>query len=183
MQNTPPAPTSSAPAPAPAGRRGHRPWLTLTAAAVMVAVAGVTLDGTVRGYVPADGLVWQALAWPWAHADWEHLSVNLTVLLLAGPQLEAGSVPVVGASASVYALVAYNLVVGWDRPFESRTGRALAWPRHLLAALIIFETLRFLVSVSAGSGPSGAPAHLGGLAAGVVACGLLERRWPSRPEA
>jgi hypothetical protein len=90
-------------------------------------------------------------------------------------------VPVLGASSVVAALAAYNLVIGWHCPLEDRRGRAVLWPSHLFHAVVATEVVRTLVELGTGAMPTGAAAHLGGLSAGVLVCGLLRGRWPSRP--
>lgn len=153
-----------------------------------------------------------ALALWWlAHDGGWHLAGNLLALLLFAPALEryvgTGRVaiavvlgnalgllahvglnvtdrPLLGASATVSALVAYNLVVGWHCPFETRRGgRRRLWPAALFHGLLGVEVARWMVETAAQRPPSGAAAHLGGLAAGVLVCGVLHRRWPAGPAA
>jgi membrane associated rhomboid family serine protease len=147
------------------------------------------------------------LLWWLAHGSFGHLLANLTVLCCVGPALErlvgtrrtvatvaAGvatgavahtvvhaGVPLLGASSVVAALAAYNLVVGWHRPIEDRRGRAVLWPSQLFHAVVVVEVVRVLSELATGAVPTGAAAHLGGLAAGVLVCGLRHGRWPSRP--
>jgi membrane associated rhomboid family serine protease len=146
--------------------------------------------------------------WWLAHGSLGHLVTNLTVLWWVAPPLErhvgslrfglgvgAGilggallhvlahgtAVSVLGASSVVAALAAYNLVVGWHRPLEDRRGRAVLWPSHLFHAVVVVEVVRMLGELGTGAVPTGAAAHLGGLLAGVLVCGFLHGRWPSRP--
>jgi membrane associated rhomboid family serine protease len=146
-----------------------------------------------------------ALLWPVAHTSPVHLWGNVTLLLAAGVPLERkvgalrataafvagthlgllahaalpGDAPLLGASAGLAALVAYNLAVGWDRPWQSRTGRPLLWPSHVFWLWVSFEIVALLVAVGPAQLAYGAGAHLGGAAAGVVACGVWHGRWPA----
>jgi membrane associated rhomboid family serine protease len=146
--------------------------------------------------------------WWLTHGSLGHLVTNLTVLWWVAPPLErhvgslrsglgvgAGilggalvhvlvhgtAVPVLGASSVVAALAAYNLVIGWHRPLEDRRGRAVLWPSHLFHSVVAIEVVRTLGELGPGAMPTGAAAHLGGLFAGVMVCGSLHGRWPSRP--
>jgi membrane associated rhomboid family serine protease len=146
--------------------------------------------------------------WWLTHGSFGHLVTNLTVLWWVAPPLErhvgslrlglgvgAGilggalvhvlvhgtALSVLGASSVVAALAAYNLVVGWHRPLEDRRGRAVLWPSHLFHSVVVIEVVRTLGGLGTGAVPTGAAAHLGGLLAGVMVCGLLHGRWPSRP--
>jgi membrane associated rhomboid family serine protease len=148
------------------------------------------------------------LLWWLAHGSPGHLLTNLTVLWCVAPALErlvgtratlaavlAGvavgpavhtvvhgpGVPLLGASSVVAALAAYNLVIGWHRPLEDRRGRAVLWPSQLFHAVTFVEVVRVLSELATGGVPTGAAAHLGGLTAGVVLCGLRHGLWPSRP--
>jgi membrane associated rhomboid family serine protease len=147
-------------------------------------------------------------AWWAAHGSLTHLLGNLAILWWVAPPLErhvgalrtglaAGAgmlgglaahvgvhgsdVAILGSSSVVAALAAYNLVVGWHCPLETRSGRAVVWPSHLFHGVLAVETVRMLAELATGAMPTGAAAHLGGLVAGVVVCGALHGRWPSRP--
>jgi membrane associated rhomboid family serine protease len=149
------------------------------------------------------------LLWWLAHGSLGHLLTNLTVLWCVGPALErlvgtraslttvavgiatgaaahtvvhGAGVPLLGSSSVVAALAAYNLVVGWHRPLEDRRGRAVLWPSHLFHAVVLVEVVRVLSELATAAVPTGAAAHLGGVAAGVLLCGLRHGRWPSRPD-
>jgi membrane associated rhomboid family serine protease len=167
----------------------------------LVAPGVLVLEGTA---VPEVG----TFTWWLAHGSLAHLAANLTVLWWVAPPLErlvgplrmvvavaagviggalghllvhGGAVPILGASSVVAALGAYNLVVGWHCPLEDRRGRAVLWPSHLFHAVVAIEIVRILAELATGGVPTGAAAHLGGLAAGVLVCGCLHGRWPSRP--
>jgi membrane associated rhomboid family serine protease len=156
-----------------------------------------------------DGFSLSLLMWWIAHDGGYHLAANAVVLALFAPSLEryvgpvrlAGAVvvgnllgllahgglnvtdrPLLGASAMVYAIVAYSLVVGWHAPFSSRRGptRRL-WPARVFHGLLIVEALRWAVQVAGDRPVGGAAAHLGGIAAGVLVCGIAHRRWPGGP--
>jgi hypothetical protein len=184
--------------------------LTLLMTALAVVSAGadpVVAPGSLALDAGDPGTVGPWLWWL-AHASPSHLAVNLTVLWYVTPQLErlvgptrtvlvvvagilggAGAhtllqgegAPLIGASSVVAALAAYNLVIGWDRPLENRRGRAVLWPSHIFHGVMMLELVRTLAELARAGRPSGAAAHLGGLAAGVVLCGVLHGRWPSRP--
>ncbi len=156
-----------------------------------------------------DGLTPELILWWVAHDGGFHLAANAVILALFAPSLEryvgplrlAGAVvggnlvgllahgglnltdrPLIGASAMVYAVVAYSLVVGWHAPFETRRGpRRRLWPGQVFHAVLVFELLRWGVQVAAERPPGGAAAHLGGIAAGVLICGVAHRRWPAGP--
>jgi membrane associated rhomboid family serine protease len=157
--------------------------------------------------VGMDGaLGWRLVTWWLAHDGIVHLGGNLALLLLFAPAFEryvgtrrvvltllAGNAvglathvaihptrPLLGASAGLYAVAAYSLVVGWHCPFESRRGEVRVWPSQVLTGLLVWEILRWAVDVAASRPPSGAAAHLGGLAAGVLVCGVVHRRLPWR---
>jgi hypothetical protein len=114
---------------------------------------------------------------------------SLTVVLLVVATLTLGPRPLVPpdllalewAATSGPALAAYNLVVGWHCPLETRTGRQVLWPSHLFHAALAAEVIRLLAELATGAVPTGAAAHVGGLAAGVLLCGGLHGRWPARP--
>jgi membrane associated rhomboid family serine protease len=151
-------------------------------------------------------LGWRLLTWWLAHDGVVHLGGNLALLLLFAPAFEryvgtrrvvltllAGNAlglaahvalhptrPLLGASAGLYAVAAYSLVVGWHCPFESQRGQVRLWPSQVLTALLVWEILRWGVDVAASRPPSGAAAHLGGLAAGILVCGVVHRRLPWR---
>lgn len=156
-----------------------------------------------------DGFSPSLLMWWVAHEGGYHLAANAVVLALFAPALEryvgpvrlAGAVvvgnllgllahgglnvterPLLGASAMVYAIVAYSLIVGWHAPFESRRGptRRL-WPSQIFHGLLVVEVLRWAVQIAGERPVGGAAAHLGGIAAGVLVCGIAHRRWPAGP--
>jgi membrane associated rhomboid family serine protease len=151
--------------------------------------------------------VWPGLVLCWfTHAGWVHVGSNLVVLVLFAPALEryvgtwrmivaivAGNalgllahlasaglhVPILGASAAIYAIVTYSLVAGWHCPFELSRPRAWRlWPATVFHALVAIEALRWGVQVAGGHPPTSAAVHLGGIGAGVLAAGLLHQRWP-----
>jgi membrane associated rhomboid family serine protease len=154
-----------------------------------------------------DGLSPELALWWLAHDGGLHLAANAVGLALFAPALEryvgpirlavavlGGNLlglvahaglnltdrPLLGASATVYAVIAYSLVVGWHCPFETRRGPLRrVWPAQVFHGLLAFEVVRWASQVAAQRPPGGAAAHLGGIAAGVVACGLLHRRWPA----
>jgi membrane associated rhomboid family serine protease len=175
--------------------------LLTTGSAPVVDPASVALD---LGAPTASGL----LLWWLAHGSLGHLLANLTVLWCVAPALErlvgtratlaavlagvvlgpavhtvahGAGVPLLGASSVVAALAAYNLVIGWHRPLEDRRGRAVLWPSQLFHAVVVVEVVRVLSELATGGVPTGAAAHLGGLTAGVLLCGLRHGSWPSRP--
>jgi membrane associated rhomboid family serine protease len=154
--------------------------------------------------------VWPNLLFWWVtHVGWVHAAGNLVVLLLFAPALEryvgtwrmlvaviGGNVvgilghvalsgprlALLGASGAVYAVVVYSLVVGWHCPFEFQRPRPwLLWPATLFHGLVLVEGLRWGVQVAAGYPAGSAGVHLGGIAAGVLASGLLHHRWPGGP--
>ena len=154
--------------------------------------------------------VWPGLVLCWfTHAGWVHVGTNLAVLALFAPALEryvgtwrvivailAGNalgllahmasaglhVPILGASAAIYALVTYSLVAGWHCPFEfSRPRLWRLWPAAVFHVLVAVEALRWGVQVAGGHEPTSAAVHLGGIGAGVLAAGLLHHRWPGGP--
>ena len=151
--------------------------------------------------------LWPTLVLCWfTHAGWVHVGTNLAVLVLFAPALEryvgpwrmivaivAGNVlgllahmasaglhvPILGASAAIYAIVTYSLVAGWHCPFEfSRPRVWRLWPAAVFHTLLVVEGLRWGAQIAGGRPPTSAAAHLGGIAAGVLAAGLLHRRWP-----
>jgi membrane associated rhomboid family serine protease len=158
-------------------------------------------------WVWSDGFAPGLLLWPLSHLGWWEVAVNTTVLLAFAPALEryvgpwrlatclvAGNVggllthlflnlpapPLLGASAMAYAVVSYSLVVGWHCPFTSRRGHRLhLWPAEVFHLLLVIEGLRWAVQVTTGRPPGSAAAHLGGIGAGVLVCGLLHHRWPA----
>jgi membrane associated rhomboid family serine protease len=146
--------------------------------------------------------------WWLAHASVGHLLANLALLWWVAPGLErhvgplrtslaavggaagglvlhlaahGASVAIIGSSSAVAALAAYNLVIGWHCPLETRAGRPVLWPSHLFHAAVAVEVIRTLAELATGAVPTGAAAHLGGFAAGVLLCGGLHGRWPARP--
>jgi membrane associated rhomboid family serine protease len=154
--------------------------------------------------------LWPGLVLWWlAHAGWWHVGANLLILVLVAPALERyvgawrvvvaiacgntlallahvglnfTTVPLLGASGTVYALLAYSLVVGWHCPFEvPGTRHPMIWPAPVFYAVVVIEVLRWAAQVAGGRPPGSAAAHLGGIAAGVLVCGLLHRRWPGGP--
>jgi membrane associated rhomboid family serine protease len=158
-------------------------------------------------YSYAHGLAPTLASWWLAHADGWHLVANVLVLALFVPTLErfvgplrtaaaflAGNLlgagahfalnltdrPLLGASAGLYALVAYSLVVGWHCPYRLRVGAWTLWPATVFYGLLALEVVRWAVGIATGT-PSGAAAHLGGVGAGVLASGLAHRRWPGAP--
>jgi membrane associated rhomboid family serine protease len=151
--------------------------------------------------------LWPGLVLCWfTHAGWVHVGTNLAVLVLFAPALEryvgpwrmivaivAGNalgllahmasagfhVPILGASAAIYAIVTYSLVAGWHCPFVfSRPRVWRLWPTAVFHTLLAVEGLRWGVQIAGGHAPTSAGIHLGGIAAGVLAAGLLHRRWP-----
>jgi membrane associated rhomboid family serine protease len=162
------------------------------------------LDPRMLAVGRGDAASWRLLSWWLAHDGVAHLGGNLALLVLFAPAFEryvgtrqvvatmlAGNVlgllahlavhptrPLLGASAGLYAIAAYSLVVGWHCPFESRRGQVRVWPSQVLTGLLAWEVLRGAVDIAASRPPSGAAAHLGGLAAGVVVCGVVHRRLP-----
>jgi membrane associated rhomboid family serine protease len=151
--------------------------------------------------------LWPGVVVCWfTHAGWVHVLTNVAVLLVFAPALEryvgtwrvvvaivAGSVlglsahvasvglhvPILGASAAIYAIVAYSLVVGWHCPFEFSRPRAWQlWPAAVFHTLLFVEAVRWGVQVAGGRPPTSAAIHLGGIGAGVLASGLLHHRWP-----
>jgi membrane associated rhomboid family serine protease len=154
-----------------------------------------------------DGFAPGLLLWPLSHLGWWDVTANTTVLLAFGPALEryvgpwrlatclvAGNVGgllahqflnlpaprLFGASAMAYAVVSYSLVAGWHCPFTFRGGhRKPLWPAELFHLLLAIEGLRWAVPVITSHPPDGAAAHLGGIGAGVLVCGLLHHRWPA----
>jgi membrane associated rhomboid family serine protease len=162
------------------------------------------LDPGVLAAGGGEGAPWRLLTWWLAHDGVVHLGGNLALLVLFAPAFEryvgtrrvvatmlAGNVlgllahlavhptrPLLGASAGLYAIAAYSLVVGWHCPFESRRGQLRVWPSQVLTGLLAWEVLRWGVDIAASRPPSGAAAHLGGLAAGVLVCGVVHRRLP-----
>jgi membrane associated rhomboid family serine protease len=151
--------------------------------------------------------LWPSLVLCWfTHAGWVHVFTNVTVLLVFAPALEryvgtwrvavaivAGNVlgllahvattglhvPILGASAALYAIVAYSLVAGWHCPFEfARPRHWRLWPASVFYALLAVELLRWGVQVAGAHPPTSSAIHLGGIGAGVLASGLLHHRWP-----
>jgi membrane associated rhomboid family serine protease len=155
----------------------------------------------------SDGFTPGLLLWPLSHLGSWDVTVNSTVLLAFAPALEryvgpwrlatclvAGNVggllahlllnlpapPLLGASAMASAVVSYSLVVGWHCPFTPRRGGCLPlWPAEIFHLLLVIEGLRWALQVASGHAPDGAAAHLGGIGAGVLVCGLLHHRWPA----
>jgi hypothetical protein len=172
---------------------GPHPWIPLR---------GLVLDPGGAGLGPGTWLWWLA------HDSLGHLATNVALLWWVGPQLErhvgagrvalaatggavggavahvgvhGADVPILGLSTIVSALLAYNLVIGWHRPFEDRRGRAVLWPSTVFHTLVGVEVVRLLVQLVTQGPPTAAAAHLGGGLAGLLACGLLHGRWPGAP--
>jgi len=179
--------------------------IVLVAAATLAPGGTVRADELAWGW--SDGLTPGLVLWPLSHPGWWHVAVNTTVLFAFAPALEryvgpwrlatclvAGNVggllahlllnpsapPLLGASAMAYAVLSYRLVVGWHCPFSPRCGRRkLVWPAEVFHLLLAIEGLRLAVQVTTSHPPGSAAAHLGGIGAGVLVCGLLHRRWPA----
>jgi membrane associated rhomboid family serine protease len=172
---------------------GPHPWIPLR---------GLALDPGATVFGPGTWLWWLA------HGSLGHLATNVALLWWVGPQLErhvgaghvalaatggavggavahvvvhGADVPILGLSTIVSALLAYNLVIGWHRPFEDRRGRAVFWPSTLFHVLLGVEVIRVLAELATQGPPTAAAAHLGGGLAGVLVCGLLHGRWPGAP--
>jgi membrane associated rhomboid family serine protease len=155
----------------------------------------------------SDGFAPGLLLWPLSHLGWWEVTVNTTVLLAFAPALEryvgpwrlatclvAGNAGgllahlllnlpaprLLGASAMAYAVVSYSLVAGWHCPFTFRRGhRKPLWPAEVFHLLLAIEGLRWALQVTTDHPPGSAAAHLGGIGAGVLVCGLLHHRWPA----
>jgi membrane associated rhomboid family serine protease len=179
--------------------------IVLVAAATLA--PGAAIRARELAWEWSDGLAPGLLLWPLSHLGWWEVAVNTTVLLAFAPALErfvgpwrlatclaAGNVggllahlllnlpapPLLGASAMAYAVVSYSLVAGWHCPFTSRRGHRLPlWPAEVFHLLLAIEGLRWAVQVTTNRPPGSAAAHLGGIAAGVLVCGLLHHRWPA----
>lgn len=157
-------------------------------------------------YAGAQGWSWRAVVWMFVHADLLHLGGNLAVLCLLAPEVEryrgsvgllvalvaghlgalamhllthGSAVPIYGASGAAFAVIGYTATVSWHLGADApgRWSWALR-PGTLLSVLAAVEAGRWVVGVLAGAA-SGAAAHLGALAAGVLAAGLVHRRWPA----
>lgn len=179
----------------------------LVAMAALTLGARPPLDATDFAAEPGGDPVAWGSAWWLAHGGIGHLLANLLVLAAFGPALErhVGGVrvavalaagngvglvahllvhpdrPLLGASAGIYALVAYSLVVGWHCPFEARHGGRRLWPATVFHGVVVMEVARWGMEVAASRPPGSAVAHLGGVAGGVLVCGLLHDRWPAAP--
>jgi membrane associated rhomboid family serine protease len=168
---------------------------------------GAVVRASALAWAWSDGFAPGLLLWPLSHLGWWEVTVNTTVLLAFAPALEryvgpwrlatclvAGNVgglwahlllnlpapPLLGASAMAYAVVSYSLVAGWHCPFTFRRGhRKPLWPAEVFHLLLAIEGLRWAVQVTTDHPPGSAAAHLGGIGAGVLVCGLLHRRWPA----
>ncbi len=161
-------------------------------------------------YAGSQGWSWRGVAWTFVHADLLHLGGNLAVLCLLAPEVERylgsfgllvallaghlgalamhlathGSlVPIYGASGAAFAVIAYTAAASWHLGADAR-GR-WSWalrPGTLLYVLVAAEACRWVIGLVAGT-TSGAAAHLGALVAGVLASGVVHRRWPAAPTA
>jgi membrane associated rhomboid family serine protease len=179
--------------------------IVLVAAATLA--PGATVRARELAWEWRDGLTPGLILWPLSHLGWWDVVVNTVVLMVFSPALEryvgpwrlaaclvAGNVggllahqllnlpapPLLGASAMAYAVLSYSLVVGWHCPFIPRRGRRkLLWPAEVFHLLLAIEGLQWAVQVTASHEPSSAAAHLGGIGAGVLICGLLHHRWPA----
>jgi membrane associated rhomboid family serine protease len=179
--------------------------IVLTAAITLR--TGAAIRASALAWAWRDGFAPALLLWPLSHLGWWEVAVNTSVLLAFAPALEryvgpwrlatclvAGNVggllahqflnlpapPLLGASAMAYAVVSYSLVAGWHCPFTFRRGRREPlWPAEVFHLLLAIEGLRWAVQVATSHPPDGAAAHLGGIGAGVLVCGLLHNRWPA----
>ena len=182
---------------------GRLPLVTLAMAVTSVAVFVADVPVEAVQWTRSDAWSFTALTYAFAHTDGLHLLANLSILGLVGFGLErhvgsprvavvavagllsgaaghalVSGFPLAGMSAGVYALVAYHLVYGWHCPFVSqRTGRPVLWPSHLFYLLLAGEAW-LMVATLVHPLPWGAGAHLAGLAVGIAACGVFDRRWP-----
>lgn len=165
-------------------------------------------DPDAFAYARDQGLHITLVTFAITHGSLEHLAANLLVWGFLAPEVErfsggprlalvwlAGSamaavahglvhapdVSLYGASGGVAAMVAFALVVGWQCPFTGPANRRVTvWPGQVLYVWLAAEAWLWGAAALTATGSAG-PAHLAGAAVGMLAAGLLHRRWPSTP--